>query len=56
MKTSMRCWNNEKRPPGLEIGDLQEERWKDGQRGSRGQSALGVVGCGKGPGLRDEVY
>lgn len=56
MKTSMRCWNNEKTPRGLEIGNLQEEWWKDGQRGSKGQPALGVVGRGKGPGLRDEVY
>lgn len=56
MKTSTRCCNNEKRPLGLEIGSLQEEWRKGGQRGSRGQSALGVMGHGKGPGLRDEVH
>lgn len=49
----MGCWNNKKRPVGLEIGDLGCEWWEDGQRGRRGQSVLGVVGRGKGSGLKD---
>lgn len=45
-----------RRHGGWKLATCREEWWKDGQRGSKGQPALGVVGRKRGPDSGDEVY